>query len=92
MFGIQGVLQRYGLGILHIGRFAFVESRIIFVGNFFRTFFSADAAGDTFSYIDIARMPGQMHLKITGRSIDAVHFRKRQQLDIDVPADLDQSR
>ena len=90
LLGIQGIFKRNGLGILHVCRFALVKARLVFIGNFFGTFFGTDAAGDTFFHINVTRVLDQFDLKIACFAANTFDFRECQQFDIDVPADLDQ--
>jgi hypothetical protein len=69
---------------------AFDQAFIVFVIDLFRAFFGAHAAGDAFFHIHVARLLQNGDRKITFRSRNFRHLRQSEQLDIDVPADLDQ--
>jgi hypothetical protein len=87
---IDAILQRNGLGILHVNRLAFGQSRVICIGNFFGAFLCTGTAGDAFFHVHVARVLGQVDLEITGFAGNVFDFGKGQEFDIDVPADLDQ--
>jgi hypothetical protein len=90
LIGVDGVFQRYGLSILYVNRLAFGQSTVVCIGNFFGAFFRAQAAGDAFIRIHIARILDQLDLEIARISADAFYLGKGEKLDVDVPADLDQ--
>jgi hypothetical protein len=89
---IDAIFKRNGLSILHINRLAFAQVAVIGVGNFLGAFFRTGAAGDTFFRIDVSRALSQFDFKIALFAFNALHFAECQQLDVDVPADLDQFR
>ena len=90
--GVDRVFERDCLGVLHVNRLALAQTSVIGVGNFFGTFFRTGIAGDALVHIDVAGVLGQFDFKIALFAANAFYFGKRQQFDIDVPADLDQFR
>jgi hypothetical protein len=89
---VDGILERHCLGILDINRLAVGQPAVIGIGNFFGAFFRAQAAGNTFFRIYIARLLDQLDFKIACFTTNILNFAKRQKFDVDVPADLDQFR
>ena len=90
MIGIDRIFQRNRLRILHIDCLAFGQTAFIGIGNFFGAFLRAGVAGNALVHIDVARVLSQFDFEIALLAADALDFRKRQQFDVDVPADLDQ--
>ena len=90
--GINDVFQRNGLSILDINGLAVAQGAVIFIFNFFGALLRTQPAGDTFIHIHITGILRQRYLKVAFFTGNIFHFRQRQQLNIDVPADLDQFR
>lgn len=89
---INGVFQWHGLGIFHVGGFALGQPRVVGVGYLLGALFSAKAAGDTFLFVNIPGLAGNFDLEISGRPLNFTYFTERFQLDVQMPADLDQFR
>jgi hypothetical protein len=87
---IDHVLQGNRLGVLDIHGFSLAQIAVIGIGHFFRTFFSAQAAGNALVHIHVTGMLGHTDLKIPLGPGNAGNFRQGQQFDVNVPADLDQ--
>jgi hypothetical protein len=65
MDGVNGILQRNRLGILHMDGLSLTQARIIFIVYFGWAFLSAEAAGDTLCGVHIARMLDDLDFKIS---------------------------
>ena len=89
---IDGIFQGYSLGIWHIDRLAFDQFFIINVIHLFGTLFCTDTAGNAFFCVHIPGMLNNSYRKITLLTRNISQFRKGEQLNIDMPADLDQFR
>jgi hypothetical protein len=89
---IDRVFQRHGLGVLHVGRLALVQVFVIFVIHFLGAFRRTVPAGDTLVHIDITGLLDDLDGKIALVALNGFDFRTCHQLDIDMPADLDQFR
>ena len=87
---VNGIFQRNGLGILHMDRFSLGKSRIIFTVNFGRTFLSTETAGNTLLRVHIAWVLHHLHFKVPLLPGDAFHLGEGQELNVEMPADLDQ--
>jgi hypothetical protein len=87
---INGVLQRNGLGVKNVGGFPEPESQVEGIGYFDFTFFGTQATGNTLFGINVAGPLLQLHLKSARLPHEPGHFRQGVELDIAVPADLDQ--
>jgi hypothetical protein len=92
VFGVNGIFQRNGLGVFDIDGLSFPHGRIVFIVHLFGTFFRAGPAGDTFVRVHITGMLQNADLKIARFPLKGGDFRKCEQLNVDVPADLDQFR
>ena len=75
---------------MQVDGLAFGQAAVIGVGDLFGAFFGTLAAGDAFVHIHEPRVLSQADLKISRFAGNAAHLGKRQQFDIDIPADLDQ--
>jgi hypothetical protein len=75
---------------LHIDGFALAQVAVVCIRHFFRAFFSAQTAGNALVHIHVSRMLYYGNLKITGFPGNVIDFRQCKQLDIYMPADLDQ--
>ena len=87
---INHVFQGNCLGVLHIDGFALAQIAVIGIRHFFRAFFSAQAAGNALVHIHVTGMPGHTNLKIPLFPGNFLYLRQGKQLDVNVPADLDQ--
>jgi hypothetical protein len=63
---------------------------IIFIIDLGRTLLSTETAGNAFCRVHIAWVLYHLHFKIPFLSGDAFHLREGQELDVQMPADLDQ--
>ena len=90
VFLINGILQGYCLGITYIGCLALDESLVVFIVHFFGTLLRACVTGNAFVHVDVARMPGDLHVEIAWFPGDGSDFGKGQKLNVEMPADLDQ--
>jgi len=87
---IDGIFQGNGLGIRHIGGFALDKAHVVGIADLFGTLFGTFAAGNALALIDIAGMIQDLDLEITGLAADGFDFAEGSQLDVEMPADLDQ--
>jgi hypothetical protein len=87
---VDGIFQRNRLGILDVNRFSLADARIVLIINLRRAFLRAKATGDTFLRVHIPGVLNHLDLKISFLPGDALHLRQRQELNIQMPADLDQ--
>lgn len=65
---------------------------IVFAGQDYWTYFSTVSTGGTFGFIDIPGCLVEGDPKITLRSLNLFYFRTSNEVDIQMPADLDQFR
>ena len=87
---IDCIFKGYRLGVWDVNGFSLRQTFIVFIGHFFGTFFSTHTACDTFVHIHIARLLNDPDGEIPFLSGNLLDFRQGNQLDINVPADLDQ--
>jgi len=87
---INDILQGNGLGILHMDRLSLTQTRIIFIVYFCWTFLSTEAAGDTLRRVHVTGLLYHLDLKISFFPRDALHLGEGQELNVEMPADLDQ--
>ena len=90
LFRIDGVFQRYGLGIGNVDGFSLGQSLVVFVRLFCRAFLGTGTAGDALFHVDVSGLSGHRYVKIALLTFDIRHFGKGMKLNVDVPADLDQ--
>jgi hypothetical protein len=87
---VDRVLEGHCLGILDIDRLAldqvFVKSVIHLLG----ALFSARSAGNTLFHVHEAGMLDHLHREISRFTAHVYDFRKGQEFDVEMPADLDQ--
>jgi hypothetical protein len=88
--GIDGILQWNGLRILHVDGFSLAEACIVLIIYLRRTFLSTEATSDTFLRVHITGILDDFDFKISLLPRDALHLRKGQELNVKMPADLDQ--
>jgi hypothetical protein len=86
----NGEPARDGLGILFVGGFMEGQSFIVSVQKIHGTDLRAFAASRAFGQIDKTGGLSQGGGKITGLAADIKQFRIREDLYVQVPADLDQ--
>jgi hypothetical protein len=89
---VDRVFQRDRLGVLDVGRFALGQSDVIGVGSFLGALLGARPAADAFLQVDVAGMLRELDGEVPRRARDVLDFGERSQLDVQVPADLDQFR
>ena len=87
---INGVLQGNGLGVQNIGGFPGSESLVEGIGYFDFTFFCTNAAGDAFFRVNVAGPLPYLYLKMARLPGYPGDVSQGVELDIVVPADLDQ--
>src|SRR4030042_1033217 len=87
---VNGIFQRNGLGIFHMDRFSLAKPRIIFIVNFGRAFLSTETTGNTLLRVHIAWVLHHFHFKAPFLPGDAFHLREGKELNVQMPADLDQ--
>jgi hypothetical protein len=80
------------LGVSFISGLAVTKALIIFIREGDRTDFGTIAAGSTLVRVNIAGFLMKGDLKISLRAFKCFNFRTRDQVDVQMPADLDQFR
>jgi hypothetical protein len=90
MGAVNGVFQGNGLWILHIGRFAGVQSLIKGIFHLSRTFLGANPTRNTLIHINVAWELPQRYRKTSRFPLQIFYLRQGMKLNIQVPADLDQ--
>ena len=89
---INHIFERYCLGILHIDGFAFSQALVVFILDLAGASLGTDPAGDTFIHVHIARTLTDSYCKIPRITLNGFHIRQGDEIDVQVPADLDQFR
>ena len=79
-----------GLGIFLKNRLSLPEALIIFIGQCNGADMGAVATGRAFCGINIAGMFSNKDSEVAFRAIDLLHFSTSDEVDIRMPADLDQ--
>jgi hypothetical protein len=87
---IDGVLQGHGLGVLDVNGLSLIEVLVIGVINLPWALLSAQAAGDALVYIHVAGGLAEGGGEVSLVSLQLGELSEGEQLDVDVPADLDQ--
>ena len=90
MLRVQGVLQGNRLGIGHIDGLSLGEAFIVFAVHLSGALLSAGAAGNAFLDVHVPRVTVKIDFEISLFTADVHDFREREDLDIQMPADLDQ--
>jgi hypothetical protein len=89
---VYSVFQWDGLGVFDVNGLSLSHAAVVFVGDLFRAFFGAGPAGNALVHVHVSRMLCQGDFKIALFAGYGVYLRQGVQLNIDVPADLDQFR
>jgi hypothetical protein len=89
---LNGKCARNGLSIFFIGRFAVTEPLVVFAGKGNRTDFRTVTAAGALGWIDVTGLLGDEGLEVSFRSFNFINFSACDQIDIEMPADLDQFR
>jgi hypothetical protein len=87
---INGILQGNCLGVKNIRGFSETKSQVKGIGHLDFTFLGTQAAGNTFIRVNVTGPPLQLHVKPTRLSGYPGDFREGVELDVVMPADLDQ--
>ena len=87
---IDGILGGHRLGITQVSRLTLGQAHVVFVGHFLRAFLGAETAGDALLHVDIARHLAHLDREIPRLAADPDDLRRSHDLDVNVPADLDQ--
>ena len=90
LVAVDGIFQRHGLGVFHVGGLALGEPNVVGIDGFFGALLGAGAAADALGDIDVAGMLDQFDLEIPRLTPDLFDFAESSQLDVQMPADLDQ--
>jgi hypothetical protein len=92
--GFIGFLNGKGtgncLGVLFIGGFAVAESLVVLIGQSNRADFGTVTATGAFGGIDVPGLFGDEGLEIALRAFNFINFSACDQIDVEMPADLDQ--
>ena len=87
---IDGVFQGYGLIVGHIDGLALDELFVEGVNDLLGAFFRAQAAGDAFVHIHVARLLNDLDGKAALMPGNCPDLAQGEQFDVWMPADLDQ--
>jgi hypothetical protein len=87
---VDGVFQRHRLGIFYIGRLTLGEPHVVSIDGLLGALLGAGAAADALGNIDVAGMLDQFNFEIPRLTRDVLDFAESSQLDVQMPADLDQ--
>jgi hypothetical protein len=87
---VNGILQRDSLGIFHMDRLSLGKPLIIFIVHLGRAFPCAETAGNAFLRVHIARGLNYLDFKVALLPGDAFHLGQGEELNVEMPADLDQ--
>jgi len=79
---IDTIFQWDGLGVFDKGCFAFDQTCVVRIDDFFGTLFSAGPAGDAQRLVNISRVPNQLDLKVACAAFNSFYFTERFELDI----------
>jgi hypothetical protein len=90
LVAVDGIFQRHGLGVFHVGGLALGEPNIVGIDGFFGALLGAGAAADALGDIDVAGVLDQFDLEVPRLTPDLFDFAESSQLDVQMPADLDQ--
>ena len=90
LVAVDGVFQRHGLGVFHVGGLALGEPDVVGIDGFLGALLGAGAAADALGDIDVAGMLDQFDLEVPRLTPDLFDFAESSQLDVQMPADLDQ--
>src|SRR5208337_4519801 len=80
--------NRLSVGLVYC--FALTQPGVIFIYNGARTFLRTGSTGDTLIHVDIARVLADFYFKTPWLARDAFNLRIGVQVDVNMPADLDQ--
>jgi len=87
---IDCIFQGYGLRVWHVDRLALDQFFVINVIHLFGALFCTHTAGNAFFRVHIPGMLNNGYRKIALFTRNFSQFRKGEQLNVDMPADLDQ--
>ena len=87
---LDGKGTRYGLGVFFEGSLSFGQTLIIFTWQYDRTHLGTFAARSTSGAVDITRGFTDFDLKISRLTLNRLHIRQGDEVDVQMPADLDQ--
>ncbi len=87
---VDRVLEGHCLGILDVDRFAFDQVFVEGVVHLLGALLCAGPAGDTLFHVHVAGALDHLHGKVSRFAAHVRDFRKGQELDVEMPADLDQ--
>ena len=79
---IDTVFQGNGLSVLDKGRFAFDQTGVVGINDFFGTLFCAGTTGDAQRLINISRMARQFDPEVACAPFNFFDFTERFELDI----------
>jgi len=87
---LDGEGTRYGLGVFLEGSLSFGQTLIIFTWQYDRTHLGTIAARSTSGDVNITRGLTDSDLKISRLTLNRFHIRQGNEIDVQMPADLDQ--
>jgi hypothetical protein len=83
---------RNGLGVFFIDSLAVTEALVVFAGQGYRADVCTVTAAGTLGRVYVAGLLGDDSLKISAGPLDFIDFSAWNQVDVQMPADLDQFR
>jgi hypothetical protein len=90
--GINHILLRDGLGVRKIGSLSLAQAGIVKISNTFGALFRTGTTGNALVYVNVTGGLNDRRLKVTRLPGQTLHFSQGQELDVGMPADLDQFR
>jgi hypothetical protein len=87
---LNGKGPGYGLGVFFIRGLAVTEAVIVFIRQGYRADLGTIAAGGTLGRVNIAGFLMKGDFEISFRAFNRFNFRTGDQVDVEMPADLDQ--
>ena len=87
---VNDIFEGYGLGILYIDCLAFGKTLVIFIVYLAGAFCGAYAAGDAFIHIHVAGAFTNGYRKMPCLAFNRYNIRQCDQVNVQMPADLDQ--
>lgn len=90
VLGVNHILEGNGLGVRKIGGLSLAQAGIVEIDDTPGTFFCTGATRNTQVLVNVTGRLKDRHLEVSRLPGYTLHFSKGQQLDVGVPADLDQ--
>ena len=90
IFGVDGVTGGNRLSVILIDGFTLAESCVVIIQHYCGALFRTDAAGNTLVRIDVSGLLANLDLEMPFFAVDFFELGIGEQIDVQVPADLDQ--